>query len=190
MQDTFAHTVDRALRDPHSLTPLVLVMGFIGAALRYLLEMALPAGGGFPAATLMVNIFGCFTLEIINQYVALRTKLPGPLVKSMGIGLIGAFTTIAALSTENLSFLLNGEYALFALYETITIASTFFAAYAGKLAADRIEGIAERRRAAGKQAKHGRAPEKQGAKPAAAGTGGETRRSEETGAEGDGGARR
>ena len=189
MQDTLAHTVDRALRNPHSLTPLVLVMGFIGAALRYLLEMALPADGGFPAATLAVNIFGCFMLEIINQYVALRTKLPGPLVKSMGIGLIGAFTTIAALSTENLSFLLRGEYGLFALYEAITITSTFFAAYAGKLAADRIEGVAKRMRAAGKQAKRDGAHEKQGAESAAANAGGETRCSEETGAEGDGGAR-
>ncbi len=154
MQDTFAHTIDKTLRDPHSLTPLVLVMGFIGASLRYLLEIALPAGGGFPAATLIVNIFGCFTLEIINQYVARRTKLPGPLVKSMGIGLIGAFTTIAALSTENLTFLLNGEYALFALYATITVASTFFAAYGGKLVADRLEGIAgsAKSKAAAKQA--------------------------------------
>ena len=153
MRGTLAHTVDEALRNPHSLTPLVLIMGFIGAALRYLLETALPAGGGFPAATLIVNIFGCFTLEIINQYVALRTKLPGPLVKSMGIGLIGAFTTIAALSTENLSFLLNGEYALFAVYEAITVASTFLAAYAGKLAADKLEAIADGKRAAGKGAR-------------------------------------
>ncbi len=140
MQGNVARTIDKALRNPHSLTPLILVMGFIGASLRYLLEMALPADGGFPAATLIVNIFGCFTLEIINQHVARRTKLPSPLVKSMGIGLIGAFTTIAALSTENLTFLLNGEYGLFALYATITIASTFLAAYGGKLVADRLEG--------------------------------------------------
>ncbi len=153
MRGMLAHTVDEALRNPHSLTPLVLVMGFVGAALRYLLEMALPAGGGFPAATLVVNIFGCFTLEIINQYVALRTKLPGPLVKSMGIGLVGAFTTIAALSTESLSFLMNGEYGLFALYEAITIASTFFAAYAGKLAADKLEGVADGKRTQGKGAR-------------------------------------
>ena len=69
-----------ALSDPHALTPLVLLMGFLGASLRYALEVALPAQGGFPAATLIVNIFGCFTLEIINQYVGRRTQLPAPLV--------------------------------------------------------------------------------------------------------------
>ena len=89
-----ALSIGTALRGPHALTPLVLFMGFIGASLRYLLELAFPAQGGFPLATLCVNIFGCFMLEIINQYVGRRLHLPGPLVKSLGVGLIGAFTTI------------------------------------------------------------------------------------------------
>ena len=135
MRGSLANTVDHALRSPHSLTPLVLLMGFLGATLRYALELALPAEGGFPAATLAVNIFGCFTLEIINQFVARRTKLPAPLVKSMGVGLIGAFTTIAALSTENLTFLQTGRYGMFALYASITTVTTFGAAYVGKVVA-------------------------------------------------------
>lgn len=138
VQGDIPRIVERTLRNPHSLTPLVLVMGFIGASLRYALEAALPANGGFPAATLAANIFGCFTLEIINQYVALRTKLPAPLVKSMGVGLIGAFTTIAALSTENLAFLQAGRWGMFALYLSVTVCTTFGAAYLGKLAADAL----------------------------------------------------
>ncbi len=110
-------------------------------------EAALPAGSGFPVATLSVNIFGCFTLEIINQYVARRTKLPAPLVKSMGVGLIGAFTTIAALSTENLAFLQSGRYGMFAAYLGITVATTFGAALAGKAVADKLAKRHERRSA-------------------------------------------
>ena len=128
--------VDHVLRSPRSLAPLVLVMGFLGATARYALEMLLPAQCGFPIATLAVNIFGCFTLEIVNQFVARRTNLPAPLVKSMGIGLIGAFTTIAALSTENLALLQQGRFGMFALYLGITVFATFGAAYAGKRAAD------------------------------------------------------
>ena len=128
--------VDHALRSPRSLAPLVLVMGFLGATARYALEMLLPAQCGIPVATLAVNIFGCFTLEIVNQFVARRTSLPAPLVKSMGIGLIGAFTTIAALSTENLALLQQGRFGMFALYLGITVFATFGAAYAGKRAAD------------------------------------------------------
>ena len=54
----------------------------------------------------------------------------------MGIGLIGAFTTIAALSTENLALLQQGRYGMFALYLGITVFATFGAAYAGKRLAD------------------------------------------------------
>lgn len=136
MHGNIPDAVDHALRSPRSLAPLVLVMGFLGATARYALEMLLPAQCGFPVATLAVNIFGCFTLEIVNQFVARRTNLPAPLVKSMGIGLIGAFTTIAALSTENLALLQQGRYGMFALYLGITVFATFGAAYAGKRIAD------------------------------------------------------
>ncbi len=138
MQKDFAHAVGTTLRNPHSLTPLVLIMGFIGASLRYLAEALLPAAGGFPAATLIVNITGCFMLEIINQFIARRTNLPTPLVRSMGIGLIGAFTTIAALSTENLAFLQAGRYGMFALYLGATVVTTFLSAWVGKLVADQL----------------------------------------------------
>lgn len=108
------HTAARAqklLRRKGALTPLILGRGFIGASLRYLLECALPANGGFPAATLVINIFGCFVLELVNQYVGRRMHLPGALVKSLGVGLVGAFTTISAFSTECLAFLRQARSA-------------------------------------------------------------------------------
>lgn len=129
-----AEALSKALRQPKALTPLVLFMGFIGASLRYLLELFLPAQGGFPYATLIVNIFGCFMLEIINQYVGKRLHLPGPLVKSLGVGLIGAFTTLSAFSTECLAFLHAGELLLATLYIGATIATTFAAAVGGRIA--------------------------------------------------------
>lgn len=135
------------------LTPLVLVMGFIGATLRYLLEYAIPSNGGFPFATLAINIAGCFALEIVNQYVGRRLRLPAPVVKSLGLGLVGAFTTLSALSTECLELLQTEAFALFALYLGVTIASTFIAALAGHAAADalalrRVRRMRRRRTAA------------------------------------------
>ena len=112
-----ASHLSAALRAPRALAPLVLLMGCLGASLRYLLELALPSQGGFPYATLIVNIFGCFTLEIINQYVGRRLHLPGPLVKSLVIGLVGAFTTLSA-------------------YIAITIFVTFIASLCGKIASN------------------------------------------------------
>ena len=128
------HRIASILRTPRALTPLVLFMGFIGASLRYLLEFLIPAQGGFPYATLAVNIFGCFMLEIINQYVGRRMHLPAPLVKSLGIGLVGAFTTISAFSTECLAFLHSGRYTMATLYIAVTLAATFIAALFGKAA--------------------------------------------------------
>ena len=125
-----------ALAKPAALTPLILLMGFIGASLRYLLEAAFPSNGGFPWATLAVNIFGCFVLEIINQYVGRRLHLPAPLVKSLGVGLIGAFTTIAAFSTECVTFLHSGKHALALVYICATMTTTFLSALAGREASN------------------------------------------------------
>lgn len=125
----------RVLRKPGALTPLILLMGFIGASLRYVLETMFPANNGFPFSTLIVNIFGCFMLEIINQYVGRRLHLPPPLVKSLGVGLIGAFTTIAAFSTECLSFFHEGTFALACVYIVATIVTTFISALAGRITA-------------------------------------------------------
>lgn len=106
-------------------------MGFIGASLRYALELALPANGGFPFATLLVNIFGCFVLELVNRYIGRRMHLPVPLVKSLGVGLVGAFTTLSAFSTECLSLIHAGKLALAALYVATTLATTLLATFAG-----------------------------------------------------------
>lgn len=138
------------LRRKGALTPLILFMGFLGATLRYLLEVALPTQGGFPFATLSINLFGCFVLELINRYVGRRMHLPKPLVKSLGVGLVGAFTTLSAFSTECLAFILAGKPALAALYIGITIATTFLASLAGHgacraLEARRLDRVRKRR---------------------------------------------
>lgn len=148
--DAVAHV----LRNPHALTPLVLFMGFIGAALRYLLEIALPAQGGFPWATLVINIFGCFVLELINRYVGRRLHLPAPLVKSLGVGLVGAFTTIAAFSTECLSLFQTGAWVLYAAYIAATAFTTFLAAFAGHYFADYLAILRLRRLRKRRQIRH------------------------------------
>lgn len=150
--DALSARIAMTLRRRSALTPLILFMGFIGATLRYLLEIALPSQGSFPFATLVINIFGCFVLELINQYVGRRMHLPAPLVKSLGVGLVGAFTTLSAFSTECLGFLHAGRFGLAALYIGITVATTFLATLAGHGACRALERRrflrATRRRAA------------------------------------------
>lgn len=149
-EDTLSTKTSAMLRRESALTPLVLFMGFIGATLRYMLEFAIPTEGGFPYATLAINLFGCFVLELVNQYVGRRMHLPKPLVKSVGVGLIGAFTTLSAFSIECLSLLQMEQYGLAALYITVTIAMTFLASLAGHgacrmLEAQRFSALRKRR---------------------------------------------
>ncbi len=130
-ENAFAARANALLRQQGALTPLILFMGFIGASLRYLFELAVPTEGGFPFATLSINIFGCFVLELINQYVGRRMHLPAALVKSLGVGLVGAFTTLSAFSTECLGFIHAGKTGLAVLYIGITIVASFLASLAG-----------------------------------------------------------
>lgn len=140
MTNPAAHTTledaRAALASPRALTPLVLCMGFIGASLRYALELAFPAQGGMPWATLIINLFGCFVLEMLNNFVGKRYNIPGPLVKSLGVGLVGAFTTISAFSTECINLVLSSQYALALLYVALTMALSFCAALAGHACAN------------------------------------------------------
>lgn len=142
MSNSSEHSVhisaQTVLTNPHALTPLILFMGFLGASLRYALELALPAEGGFPFATLIINLFGCFVLEIINNFIGKKLNVPGPLVKSMGIGLVGAFTTIAAFSTECINLVLTEQYITSFLYITLTWALSFIAAMLGHTVSNRM----------------------------------------------------
>lgn len=133
-----------ALANPRALTPLILFMGFLGASLRYALELAFPAQGGFPWATLIINLFGCFVLEMLNNFIGKQFNIPGPLIKSLGVGLVGAFTTISAFSTECINLVLDTQYALVLVYVAATLVLSFCAAYAGHLCAS---AVSERRAA-------------------------------------------
>lgn len=94
----------------------------LGAAARYGLTAAVPAG---VAATLAVNIAGCFAMG------ALR---PGP---AAGTGFLGGFTTFSAMAVAAVQTTALGALALVAL--------SFFGCVSAWLAGD---AIASRRSAA------------------------------------------
>ena len=70
-----------------------------------------------------ITLFGKSGAELASLLSAVARALvllPGPLVKSLGIGLVGAFTTLSAFSTECLGFFSDGEVELAAAYIAIT----------------------------------------------------------------------
>ena len=134
---------------PAFLYATVLLMGAIGATLRYLIELIIPTQG-FPWATLLINLVGCYIIYIVYQWFDRRVHIPHPIARGIGVGLVGAFTTLSAFCTENLALLQAGEYLLFALYVSATVFGTFIASLAGwatcsLLAYRRLKRIQRRR---------------------------------------------
>ena len=134
---------------PACLYATVLLMGAIGATLRYLIELIIPTQG-FPWATLLINLVGCYIIYIVYQWFDRRVHIPHPIARGIGVGLVGAFTTLSAFCTENLALVQAGEYLLFTLYVSATVFGTFIASLAGwatcsLLAYRRLKRIQRRR---------------------------------------------
>ena len=117
---------------PGFLYATVLAMGALGATLRYCIELAIPTTG-FPMAALLINLIGCYLIYLVYQWLDRRVHIPHSVARGIGVGLIGAFTTLSAFCTESLSLLQTGAYELFAGYVCATVLGTFAASVAGWL---------------------------------------------------------
>ena len=121
---------ERIMATPAFLYACVMVMGAVGASLRYLADILIPSGP-LPFSTLAINLFGCYIIYVIYQWFGRRVHLPHAVIRGLGVGLVGAFTTLSAFSTECLGLLQNGSIGLFALYLALTLAGTFAASLLG-----------------------------------------------------------
>lgn len=79
----------------------VAVGGAVGALLRWLLELALPAGAGWPdgPATLLANVLGSAALAWLVVHEG-RRALPGWVRPGVGTGLLGGFTTFSTYAVQ------------------------------------------------------------------------------------------
>jgi fluoride exporter len=79
----------------------VAVGGVLGSLGRYAVGVALPhAPGGFPWATLAVNLTGAFAMGLLVAYLVNRPgahRLARPFV---GVGVLGGWTTFSALAVD------------------------------------------------------------------------------------------
>ena len=80
---------------------LVAVGGIVGALARYGLLRAFPVGAGtFPTTTLVVNITGAFVLTVLLELLVRRGTPDHWLRLLVGVGVLGAFTTMSTFATE------------------------------------------------------------------------------------------
>jgi fluoride exporter len=106
--------------------------GALGALARAAVAELLPrVGGGWPWATLLVNLLGCLLLGVLLAVLAVR-RPAGPLLQVfLGTGVLGGFTTYSAFAVEAVELVASGRPAVAAGYVTVSVLGGVLAVAAG-----------------------------------------------------------
>lgn len=113
---------------------LVVLGGAVGSGLRYGVGILLPSSqGGFPWATLAVNVVGSFVLGMLIGSSLTSTPLSRHTTLLIGTGLCGGFTTYSAFAVESVLLAQEGHIMTVAMYVIATLACCAAAALAGVL---------------------------------------------------------
>lgn len=111
--------------------------GAMGALLRWAVAVAMPVGSGFPWATVVVNLLGCFVLAALLASPAVTRSRWLPL---LGPGLCGGFTTMSAYAEDARALLADGQLVLAAAYVLGTLVGCLLAVPLGRRVGDRVGG--------------------------------------------------
>ncbi|RUO79326.1 fluoride efflux transporter CrcB [Pseudidiomarina taiwanensis] len=111
----------------------VALGGALGAVGRYLVGkfFATDAVMGFPFATLIVNIVGCFALAFLYAHLLTATGQQQQHWLFLGVGLIGAFTTFSTFSLEFVLLAQQGEFIKAASYASLSFIGCLLATVSG-----------------------------------------------------------
>jgi CrcB protein len=145
---------DVDLRDPLQRTEIhprewdfllaIAAGGVLGAEGRYGIDDLLPrAGGGFPWATLVVNVSGSLLIGVLM--VVLHALHPHRLVRPFfGVGLLGGYTTFATFGVDAVGLVRAREPWLALGYAVATLVLCLFAVTAATVAAQALTRRAAR----------------------------------------------
>ena len=103
--------------------------GAIGAVLRFCIGQIIVYEAGFPFATCIANLVGCFLLSFLLSGKLLRHY---PKMKlALTTGLLGSFTTFSTFSYETISLISNELYGTALLYVLLSVIGGLLLSFAG-----------------------------------------------------------
>ena len=108
---------------------LVFLGGGLGSAARFLASKILTADK-FPLGTFAVNILGCFLIGLLTGLFS-KNVISQDVKMFLTVGFCGGFTTFSTFMNENLSLMKAGDFAMSALYLTVSVLTGFLAVWAG-----------------------------------------------------------
>jgi CrcB protein len=96
---------------------LAALGGALGALGRWSLAGALPPSpGGWPWATLLVNVTGCLLMGVLLAVLALRSPEPAWARPFLGVGVLGGWTTYSTFAVEVVGLVDEGAAVLAVAY--------------------------------------------------------------------------
>ena len=116
---------------------LAAIGGALGALARWGLSEALPSPGGWPLATLLVNLTGCFLLGALLAGLATRSPEPSWARPFLGVGVLGGYTTYSAFAVEVVRLADGGALPLAAGYMLLSLVGGIAAVALGAVAVRR-----------------------------------------------------
>ncbi|MCL2143180.1 MAG: CrcB family protein [Methanomassiliicoccaceae archaeon] len=98
---------------------MVALGGALGALLRFAVSTAFPNDGGIGINVLIVNVIGCFAITFI-----LFSFEPGDNAYAfLLIGVLGAFTTMSAVSLDTVNLFISGTFGTAFLNIVLNVAA-------------------------------------------------------------------
>jgi len=112
------------------LVLLVALGSAIGGVCRYLVGIVLPTAGGFPWATLCVNVLGSLVLGAVSGVLSSHGG-SAALRAFAVVGFCGGFTTFSTFSNESLRMIESSQWGMLAVYLTASLLAGIVAVWIG-----------------------------------------------------------
>jgi fluoride exporter len=128
--------------DREAPTPMAYLLAALGGALgalaRWALAEVVPSPGGWPWATLLVNLSGCFLLGALFAVLAARSPEPSWARPFLGVGVLGGYTTYSSFAVEVVNLVDDGAPVRAAGYVLVSVVGGVAAVALGALTAGRV----------------------------------------------------